>query len=87
MQKLIQMDKDQEQPIKVLLDKIGMTKYLPYFQMLINGEISPADVMKLMIQFYNVGHEVGFSDGFSAAYNAERNKLLAIQSLVHNLGS
>lgn len=82
MQQLIQMDKDQEQTIEVLLSKIDMVDYLPYFQMLINGEISPADVLKLLITFYHTG----YGRGFSAAYEAERAKLIALETWVNELG-
>ena len=83
MYQLIQMDKDQEESIELLLNKIGMIEYLPYFQMLVNGEVSPADILSLLITFYHTG----YGRGFSAAYQAENAKLTAIQSLVHTLGS
>ena len=83
MYQLIQMDKDQEQTVEALLGKIDMLDYLPYFQMLVNGEVSPADILSLLITFYHTG----YGRGFSSAYQAENAKLTAIQSLVHTLGS
>ena len=83
MQQLVQMDKEQTRSVEILLKKIGMEDYLAHFQMLINGTVNPADVLRLLITFY----QTGYMKGSTAAYEAENTKLRAIQSYIRGLGS
>lgn len=78
MEQLIPMTRDQEQSVEATLKQIGMQKYLPRFQMMVNGSASPAETLSLLGVAYNIG--------FSEADEAGRARLRVLQRHINGLG-
>ncbi len=76
MKQLIPMTRDQSQSVEAALEKIGMQSYLPQFQMIINGKVSPEEVLRLLVEFHNTGF-----------FKGKKHLAEDIKSYIYRLGS